>query len=517
MPNQNYSKPTIIVGAGTVGLMLAHELVSRGEKVVIIEAGNETLNFFNTSEFKSIGKTHAGVQYGRAKAVGGTSNLWGGQLTEFISDDFECNNSFNQPEWIVDWNTIQKYYSRVYEKLNFTPKIPSIPETLIEDKNLNESLEIFYSRWIKQPNFKFQFWEYLTQSKNVSIITNAVVVDLEFDKETCCLLKYFKDEQLHEMKDFKNVVLANGSIEIIRLLLHLKSNKTVPFSNNNNIGFYFQDHPNFKVGEVLNTSKELLNKFSNFFTNGEKLQPKLRLKPIISNKENYIGVCGFFSYESNVSDHIYMFKQFAKSILGQSKEKVKFKDMVKMFFKLIPATPHIFKIMFTYLKNNKIYIPFNSKVKLIINSQQISYRDSYVTVSDKEFEKNGLPKVIVNWQIDGREFDAITNFCDLLGSYLVKNKLGTLQFDDWFLQVNEKKSIEWVNKAGDVYHQAGGAIMSKTPESGVVDEDLKLHNTENVFICGASVMPTSSYGNITLTALALTLRLADFLMNDNRN
>ncbi|MBX2931849.1 MAG: hypothetical protein KF781_07890 [Chitinophagaceae bacterium] len=209
-----------------------------------------------------------------------------------------------------------------------------------------------------------------------------------------------------------------------------------------------------------------------------------------------------------------MFKQFAKSILGQSKQKVKFLDLVKTFFKLIPATSQIFKLIFNYIKSNKIYIPFNSTIKLIINTQQISIKESRIIISDDEVDNVGIPKAIINWQVDGNEINCVKTFCNLLNEYLQQNNYGAFKADDWFIKVSELYNKEWINNVGDMYHQAGGMIMSKTAEEGVVDENLKLHNTENIYVCGACVMPTSSYGNITLTSLALTLRLADYLLAD---
>ncbi|MFN4006814.1 MAG: GMC oxidoreductase [Chitinophagaceae bacterium] len=505
-------KPIVIVGAGTVGLMLAHELVLQQQKVIVIEAGKEMFDFFDKAEYKSIGKEHSGVQYGRAKGVGGTSNLWGGQLTEFIPADFEAIASYKQPSWPIDWDVIQHYYSKVYTKLGFTPAVPFKPQILYS--NEKNSLEIFCSRWIPQPNFKMHFWNTLKKSELVTFYTNSIVKNLEFKDNKCIAIKYLHKNVIHELTDFEDVILANGSIEIIRLLLYnVKTNKAVPFASNKNIGLYFQDHLNFKIGEVQGASKNFLNRFSNFFEKQEKLQPKLRININKKNYADYLGVCGFFSYESNVSEHIYVAKQFAKSILGKTHQKVKFVDLCKMFFKLLPALPQLFMLVFNYVKNNRIYIPFNSKIKLIINTQQISIKESNVSIEADNFDNNGLPKVIVNWNIDGREIEGIKVFCELLRAYLEENKLGILKYDDWFVKQKVENDKSWINNVTDVYHQAGGAIMSKTSEEGVVDLNLKVHNTDNLYVCGACVMPTSSYGNITLTALALALRLTDYLKN----
>jgi choline dehydrogenase-like flavoprotein len=54
--------------------------------------------------------------------------------------------------------------------------------------------------------------------------------------------------------------------------------------------------------------------------------------------------------------------------------------------------------------------------------------------------------------------------------------------------------------------------MGFNPEQGVVDRNLLVHGTKNLFVAGAATFPTSSYANATYTAIALALRLADYLV-----
>ena len=53
--------------------------------------------------------------------------------------------------------------------------------------------------------------------------------------------------------------------------------------------------------------------------------------------------------------------------------------------------------------------------------------------------------------------------------------------------------------------------MSSDPANGVVDETLRVHGMENLFVASASAFPTSSQAHPTLTVLALSLRLAAHL------
>jgi choline dehydrogenase-like flavoprotein len=59
----------------------------------------------------------------------------------------------------------------------------------------------------------------------------------------------------------------------------------------------------------------------------------------------------------------------------------------------------------------------------------------------------------------------------------------------------------------------GAARMSRSPDEGIVNTDLKVHSVDNLYITGQAVFPTSGYANPTLTVVALSLRLADHLMD----
>ena len=60
-------------------------------------------------------------------------------------------------------------------------------------------------------------------------------------------------------------------------------------------------------------------------------------------------------------------------------------------------------------------------------------------------------------------------------------------------------------------HYLGTTRMSNLPQHGVVDENCKVHDLNNLYIASSSVFATSSYANPTLTVVALAIRLADHI------
>jgi choline dehydrogenase-like flavoprotein len=53
--------------------------------------------------------------------------------------------------------------------------------------------------------------------------------------------------------------------------------------------------------------------------------------------------------------------------------------------------------------------------------------------------------------------------------------------------------------------------MADSPERGVVDRNLRVFGTENLYVTGAGTFPTTSNANTTFTAVTFTTRLVDHL------
>lgn len=126
-------KEVLIVGGGTMGLFLANELVLAGKQVVIVETSNENLRPFKNNEFSVIGQLHSGISIGRTKAIGGTSNLWGGQLAKFTKHDLEFSNNHNQPEWPISWEELKNNYDEVFRSFGFDGENSEYTDKLTND------------------------------------------------------------------------------------------------------------------------------------------------------------------------------------------------------------------------------------------------------------------------------------------------------------------------------------------------------------------------------------------------
>jgi choline dehydrogenase-like flavoprotein len=64
------------------------------------------------------------------------------------------------------------------------------------------------------------------------------------------------------------------------------------------------------------------------------------------------------------------------------------------------------------------------------------------------------------------------------------------------------------------WHQLGTTRMAEAPGMGVCDPQGRVHGTRSLYMAGASLFPTGGRANPTLTAVALSLRLADHLKSE---
>jgi choline dehydrogenase-like flavoprotein len=146
---------------------------------------------------------------------------------------------------------------------------------------------------------------------------------------------------------------------------------------------------------------------------------------------------------------------------------------------------------------------FGQELLVYVQSEQIPIVESRITISKNDKLKNGLNKVLVHWDWSGKETYAIHAMIIELNKYLIKENIGKIVLDKRIM--NKDPEILKIYK--DTSHHCGGMRMSNSDNCGVVDSQCKVWRTDNVWVAGSAVFPSSGYANSTLTALALAERI----------
>jgi choline dehydrogenase-like flavoprotein len=498
----------VIVGGGTVGIYLAVLLARQGREVVLIEAGNESLGNFAAEAFESVGFPHRGIKIGRSKSLGGTSNLWGGQLVEFQRADFAGRDWMPDSKWPVSYEEIVSYYGPTYQNLG-------IPAEMLADKDVFQGLkadvpafghgvELFLTRWLKIPSLAGAFREDLEKSPKISVLLNHVVTGFEGTAGRIEAVRVLDPHRREHRVSGGDFVLASGTIEIVRLLLHAAQQKDwpAPWCNNDNIGRYFQDHIGGRVGEVRPIDKKrFMDLFSHIVLRGSKFQPKLRLTNKTLEVDRVLNMHAILHFESSVSENLVFLKQFLKAALYSRKVN----NVSELMRHLLASWRHLPPLMWRYVVQNRVFVPSGSKISFVLQSEQVPLRDSRVTIDPSVKDCYGLPKVILDWRLGQEEFPSMKDFATRCREALKESGLADLQLADGLL----KQDSSFFQTMSDNYHHVGGARMGWTAENGVVDGNLKVFGTDNLYVLGASTFRTASNANTTFVALSFATRLAE--------
>lgn len=515
----------LIIGGGLVGLYLCNLLLNRFSdiKICLVERGNLSFKFAEGT-LKTKNVSHSATSTGRVFGFGGTSRIWGGQLSEFDSNDFE--------KWPINYKEMKKWYDEVYSLLNCNP--PEAIGTLKQDLVLSPNISISYTSWLKKPDFSSYFSGLLSNPK-VKILLNKTVNKLLFDDSGKCIgCELHDSSDKYELFGVHTIITA-GVFESIKLVSAIDSPQ-FPQSARSELGHFFQDH----IGGILSTVKikdrnKFQQIFENRFFNGTKIQPKIKSRYTIG-LENQISISGFFSNVSFVDEYIGDFKALCKRFSFTNIKKKRFtkeqivrilreheagetigdicrrhrigpptfyqwkeefggrkvSDVPKIsVFRAIFASLEIIstlcRMVFKLILKRRIHSFFGS-VRFHIQCEQIPIQLSKVTVDDDQ--------VFLDWKIIGKEIIAISKFRDDVDEFLVENELGSLELKKRLTNLND---LDYYDTA----HASGGLRMTDTDASGVVNPDLSLKGLKNLSCLSSAVFPTSSHANVTLSILAL--------------
>lgn len=453
---ENLNSDFIIIGSGPASITLALKL-SEKFKVLVLEAGDydykEDQNDFFSG--KVIGDPYFKLEYARIRALGGSSQHWGGACRPMDRIDFK--------NWIINKNDLDPYLSEASEILNIKTSVDSPLD-----------LKNFYSFDILESdvNFRYKYFDFLKNNKNIFVCLNSPVLNIE-GKEEVEYLEVINNSKIKKING-KKIILCAGGIENSRILLWSREKSDKNFLKNLPIGQYWSEHPSGIVGHII-ADKNKFNKF---------------LDLNISPSETFLD-------EKSINNVRLNFLDYTK-YKGSG-----YKHVIKDFLCVAPTLGK--KILETFQKDYRLHC----QIAIRATGSQSSNKENRIELSKNEFDKNGVPKSILFWRIYNDFHKSVYESLKELGVELLKKDIGRLGIDR-FIVDQEDYIPNLDNNVFANYHHMGGTIMGKNQNS-VVDENLKVHGVKNLYIAGSSVFPDSGgWANPTLTIVQLSLRLSNY-------
>jgi choline dehydrogenase-like flavoprotein len=505
----------LVIGAGAVGLVLGAYLARNGVDVIVAESGGtkfeERTQALNQAIVK--GRHHVGIHDGRARILGGTTTLWGGQLTEFRPIDFEKRDWVEGSDWPLTHQDVFPFYSKVAHFLGLDNYPYDAGEIWAEVKasppKFDRDLEIFFTRWLRETNLSRIFDADIKKHTNLKILLHASVVELAATGARVTAAKVRAPDGVTALIRANEVVVACGTFEAIRLLLASAADKTTPWRDNRWVGRCFQDHLDLRAAVISILDKQAFsNAFDNIYLTKHKYQPKIRFTDEAQRRERSINIAASIIFESSLSEHVGNLKLFMRALArGAVPEKISelpsnLHALIKLWFPLVKR----------YLQENRAFNLSDRGTFLNLHVEQLPSNESLVRLSALERDANGVPKIELEWRISGDELITMKRFCLSLDKSLKREGVASLAIDQRLLDLDPSL----LEACRDTNHQCGGLRIGTSVSDGVVDRNLKVFDTENLYVAGASTFRTSSFANPTFTAMALAMRLADQLLLSRR-
>lgn len=493
-----------IVGAGAAGITVAVLLSRAGRHVTLLEGGGATSES-GTDCFKAraMQLAYRGIREGRAQGLGGTTNLWGGQILPLGDIDFKQRSWVDGSGWPLRKAELQTFYDQALGAEGLAGTIASddaVWSRVGERRPEFPQLESYVSRWCPEPNFAKLHADAL-QSDRIDVWLHARAVRLQHSQERVDGVVVRTPAGAEHIFTADHFVFCLGTIECCRFFLQPGEGRS-PWDRNGLIGCYFQDHIDCDAATVLPRDANALRRdFDAIHIGGQKYLPKLRLTEDAQHTHSLLNA-GATLYSPAEQDTTADLRRDARALLQR---KLPLRELPRAM-RSFSASPAVLQQAVRFLVRHRGSLPTHKPLALRVHCEQEPSGESRIRLSS-ERDPYGMLRAEVHWAISDRELATVRAFTQIAAEALAP--IAQVQPHPELL----REGGDFRPFCQDSFHHMGGMRMSESPGSGVVDTDLRLHGVRNCFVCSAAVFPTSGFSNPTHTVLALAARLASHLVS----
>ena len=487
-----------MIGAGIIGNHISDELLSRGHKVLVVEAGG--LDFeSDLLGYKDYHFATASMLPTNVHRVGGGGNYWIGRIGEFLSKDFVPLRGIRKESWLFDKHELLPYYRAVYLKL--------IDDDLLD----NEFVTKFFTGFLDvplglgvrpirytEPHRLRDIFIASLENFNLTLLENTLATEiLRRNNGQEIYISIRKEDGSEEELRVAQVVIAGGALQSAKLFLD--SPQIQNCENTYSSGSFLMEHLDGFIGsiDVSSSNKSFIKDIS--LDSHRKLKSKIELDCGLSitlgslwcEDEDSINV-GF-----EIVNQVVYYRFAPEKVLEKPLSRV-------MLYKILYFFERIFrKLVGALQKAAKEKIFGICTYSIWLKSEELPYRDSRV-ISDTE-----LKKLIYSHLISDETSAAVRAALIKFQSLAASENLGVVKYYDNVMNASKKLELR------PNWHPMGTLRMGE-PGKSVVDSNLMLHGIEGVYVLSSAVFPTGSNQNPVFTTLALGSRLADHITRKSR-
>jgi choline dehydrogenase-like flavoprotein len=522
-----------VVGAGPVGLAVALEAAERGLRVLLIEAGSERNP--QPGRIGEIEKAkpvrHAALSVAMATGLGGTSKIWGGRCVAFDPIDFASRDYVANSSWPVSAESVIRYYPQAANFLGCGEATFSDVKEAWFDTPAVSSRNL--ERWARVIDAYRINKDRLARARNLTLREGHRVIDLSFEGQRLSAIEVSAAGRRYRVRAHL-FVLACGGIGTTRLLLAHQRDEPLAFGGKEGaLGRYYMGHISGKIATLVLSSPEDVHHLD-FFQTSDRTHVRRRLtvgyetqlQRCLLNAAFWLDNPPFYDagHDNAVLSSVYL--ALAMPVIGRRilPEAVRLSHLgkepdYKRHLQNIMAAPHhviggvIEIVRDRYLSPTRkpgfLIHNVGGRYALHYHAEQSPSVGSHIGLLGGE-GSDGLPLLSICLRYSRIDAESVVESHAIIDQALRKSGRGQLEY--WHPATGLEDSV--LQQAADGIHQLGTTRMSASPTAGVVDANLRVHGTNNLFIASTSVFPTSGQANPTFLAVALAIRLGRFLVQE---
>ena len=495
-----------VVGAGAVGLTLAAELERAGRRVLVLEAGGRVVEAEEQDAYRSEiagPQPHPGAEDGRFRALGGTTTRWGGQISPLNRIDFEHRPWIAGSGWPLQAPELEPFYRLALEHEGLRDAIADDDAVWRRLRTgpaplAGSRLEPYFTRWCPQPDFAKRYRRVLERSRRLIALLHAPVVGVDLDGERVGAVVCRGRDGAQRRVRAQDFVFCVGGIETVRFFLQPTPGRRAPWSGHPLLGAGFQDHVDADGAAVVPYDRaRFASIFANAYLGRFKYQPKFRLAPSRQRELETLNVAGTMAFP--VSGTVARARQAVGAAVTGARRPAS-GDVRAMLL----AAPELAVQAQHFLRTRRAHVAERGEILLRVHCEQEPTGSSRISLSDTR-GSDGLFRARISWTISDRELSTMRTFVETVRDTLQDAGLAAVR------PLADIGTADFRRRCQDAYHHMSGMRMSHRASDGLVDPDLKVFGTANLYVCSAAVFPTSGFSNPTHTAIALGQRLARHL------
>lgn len=529
-PDDVLETQVCIIGAGPGGITLALEFANQNFQVCLVESGGieceaETQSL---SEGKVIGDPYPDLKAGRRRQFGGTSHCWeaqngdkeyGWRCLPLDDIDFEQRDWLPYSGWPFTKADLDPFYERAHRVCKLGRYSYKVEDW--EDKQAvrlpfkSDRITSTMSQFAPRSPFTHEYRETINQSKNITTLLYANVVEIETDEsaQTVTRLRIACLSNKQIWLKAKIVILATGGIENPRLLLASNRQQKSGLGNQNDlVGRFFMERPILSC-KLIPFDRKLFDKtalYDIYRVNGTPVMARIHLTEEVLRREHLLN--NGTQLFPRPKPHQREATLALRSLLAAIRNRKPSQDWLKHLNVALRGADYIAAAGFwaavrklpSLRRGDWSYLPYEkrrfSEFEIFYQMEQAPDPNNRVILSS-ERDRLGQPKVEVHWRLNPIDIENAIRVQEIWAEEFAKAGFGELQFPRAGEPLKFEKEV--------MYHHMGTTRMHIDPKQGVVDANCQVHGISNLFIAGSSVFPTAGYANPTLTIIALSIKLAD--------